>query len=85
MNNVSKYSMLYYLSTAATSLIVIIALLSLLNWPILAEVAFGSALFLHSLILSKTAKDLFINALDKGLVHELFYSLRAETGRNREI
>lgn len=85
MNNISKYSLLYYLTAAATSLVLIIALLSLLNWPVLADVAFGSALFLHALILSKSAKDLFLNALDKGLVQEFFYSVRAETGRNREI
>ena len=85
MNNVSKFSLLYYLAAAATSLVLIIALLSLLNWPVVAEVAFGSALFLHALILSKNAKGLFLNALDKGLVQEYFYSARAETGRNREI
>jgi len=85
MNNVSKFSLLYYLTAAATSLILIIALLSLLNWPVVAEVAFGSALFLHALIISKSAKSLFLSALDKGLVQEFFYSVRAETGSNREV
>lgn len=85
MNNVSRFSLLYYLTAAATSLVLIIALLSLLNWPVVAEVTFGTALFLHALIISKTVKDLFLAALDKGLVQELFYSVRAETSRNRDI
>ncbi|CAN5184009.1 hypothetical protein BH23BAC3_BH23BAC3_08160 [soil metagenome] len=85
--NCSKYTLLYYITTAATTLVLIVALLSLLKWPVVAELALGTALFIHSLILSRTAKDLFLGALEKGLVHEMLYSIRAGaevTKQNRE-
>lgn len=85
--NISKYNLIYYITIAATSLVLIVALLSLLNWPVVAQIALGTALFLHSLILSRTAKDLFLGALEKGLVHELLYTLRSASEiskQNRE-
>ncbi len=78
MNSLLKYRLLYYIATAITALPVIIAILSILNWPVIAETALGVALFLHSLILAKYAKNALRHATESGLLQEWAYSLSQE-------
>lgn len=75
MNSSSKYKLLYYIASAVTALPVIIAILSILSWPLIAEISLGVALFLHSLILAKSAKEIFRYARENGLLQEWAYSL----------
>jgi len=75
MNSINKYKLLYYVAAAVTALPVIIAILSILNWPLLAEVSLGAALLLHSLALAKTAKEAYRYIRDNGLLHEWIYSI----------
>ena len=79
MNSSIKYKLLYYGTVSAVSAAMILLLLSWLSWPATAAIAFGAALFIHALILSRSAKDLFLAALEKGLIHELIYTAKSGT------
>jgi|GEM_PF-1217574 len=76
MKNLTKHISIYYITMGTLSIALIALLMSLLNWPVVAEIALGTALFIHALVLSKTAKDLFISAHEKGLVSEFYYRLK---------
>ena len=78
MNSLLKYRLLYYIAAAITALPVIIAILSILNWPVIAETSLGVALFLHSLILAKYAKNALRYATENELLQEWAYSLTQE-------
>jgi len=77
MTGSNRYKILYYSVIAVVSFILITFLVSLLNWPLLAEIALGCALWIHALILSRSIKDLFLSALEKGMLDELLYTLKA--------
>ncbi|REL24752.1 hypothetical protein DYD21_16425 [Rhodohalobacter sp. SW132] len=79
MTGFNRYKIHYYGTVSVVSLVLITLLISLLNWPLPAGLALGSALFLHSLILSRSLKDLFLGALEKGMIDDLLYSLKADT------
>lgn len=55
---------------------IIALLISLLEWPVIAEIVTASALFIHSLLLARNAKDLFLTASQKGLVTEWLLRLQ---------
>lgn len=73
MNSLVKYRLLYYIASAVTALPVIIAILSILNWPVVAEIALGVALFIHSLVLARSAKKIIRYVSDSGLLEERMY------------
>ena len=77
MNSSFKYKLFYYGTASAVSATMILLLLSWLSWPATAATAFGVTLFIHALILSRSAKDLFLAALEKGLIHELIYTAKS--------
>lgn len=72
----SKYSLLYYSTAATLSAGVIMLLIHSVQWPASAEIILGITLFLHSLILARTAKDLFLSAYQNGLISEWFLRLQ---------
>lgn len=71
-----KLSLLYYVAVGVLSGSVILLFLHLIQWPVIAESALGITLFIHSLVLARTAKDLTISAYEKGLISELFNQLK---------
>lgn len=74
--NTSKYSLFYYVSVGIISIGLILLVLSTLQWPISSEVITGAALFAHSLILARSAKDLFLAAQQKGLISDLLFHIQ---------
>lgn len=81
MKSISKINFIYFSLTSVISGGMILLLLNMLNWPVLASVVFGSALYIHSLYLSRQLKDLFFKAYEKGLVGDLIFYLK----RNFEL
>lgn len=77
MNSSTKYKLLYYGTVSVLSASMILLLLSWLSWPATAAIAFGITLFIHSLILSRSAKDLFLAALEKGIIEEFIYTAKS--------
>ncbi|MFO7847676.1 MAG: hypothetical protein R6V27_14010 [Balneolaceae bacterium] len=71
-----RYSLLYYGAVAAASLMLILLIFNGLNWPVSAEIILGSTLLIHSMALAKTAKQMFLAAYKKGLIHEFVYRLQ---------
>ncbi len=72
----SKITFIYFSLTSVMSGGLILLLLNILNWPVIASVAFGSALYIHSIFLSRQLKDLFLKAYEKGLVGDLIFYLK---------
>lgn len=76
MKIASKYIFLFYFTVSLISAGLILLLLNILQWPVSAEVIIGITLFVHSIILSRSAKDLFMTALEKGLVSDWVFHLQ---------
>lgn len=76
MKNTSKYSLLYYLLVSITSVGFILLILRGLQWPLGSEIITGSALFIHSLLLARSGKDLFTAAQQKGLISDWLFQLQ---------
>lgn len=76
MKSISKPSLLYYCISAIISAGFISLLISGLNWPVAAEIIIAITLFTHSLILARSAKDLFLAAQEKGLITEWVLQLQ---------
>lgn len=87
MNKISKFALLFYCSTGVISAGAILLLLYALQFPALSEAIIGIALFIHSFILARSAKDLFMSAYEKGLVSEWVFQLQQSyevSSNNRE-
>src|SRR6056297_1832056 len=76
MKNTSKYTLLYYTTVSLVSAGLIFVLLYILQWPLASELITGTALFVHSIILARSAKDLFAAAHEKGLVSQWLFHLQ---------
>lgn len=74
--NAAKYSLLYYSIVAITAAVLLLLVFKGLAWPVTAEIILGITLVLHSLVLAKTAKEMFVSAYRKGLVHDLIFHLQ---------
>jgi|AntRauTorcE11898_2_1112593.scaffolds.fasta_scaffold22190_1 uncharacterized membrane protein YjjP (DUF1212 family) len=72
MKNTSKYTLLYYFTASLISAGIILLILQGITWPVGSEIIISIVLYIHSLLLTRSAKDLFINARQKGLISELF-------------
>jgi len=77
MESFSKSALTYYTVVSLFSLAFILLLLNWLSWPFLASAVMGSALFLHSLIISAGAKTLYSRASESGLKAELSAQLKS--------
>ena len=76
MKNTSKYLLLYYTMMSLISAGLILLLVNVLQWPVSSEIIIGVTLFIHSIILSRSAKDLFVVAHEKGLLSEWLFNLK---------
>ena len=75
-NNSKKFSLLFYGAVATASIVLILLIFNGLDWPVSAEIILGTTLFVHSIALARSAKEMFIAAYNKGLIHELVYRLQ---------
>jgi cell division protein FtsW (lipid II flippase) len=89
MKSTPKHILLFYSMVGFFSAILILLLVHGINWPIISEAIIGIALFVHSLILARSGKDLFMKAYEKGLVSEWLFHLQHEydisNSSNREV
>jgi len=76
MQNTSKYTLLFYATVSLASAGLIFVVLHILQWPLVSELITGTALFVHSIILARSAKDLFSAAHEKGLVTQWLFHLQ---------
>ena len=76
MKSISKYLLLYYTIMSLTSAGLILLVVNTLHWPVLSEIIIGITLFVHSIILSISVKNLFMAAYEKGLVSEWIFNLQ---------
>lgn len=76
MKNTTKFSLFYYISVSILALGLILLILRGLEWPLSSEIITGTALFIHSLILARSGKDLFLAAYQKGLISDWLFELQ---------
>ena len=76
MKNTSKYTLIFYATVSLASAGLIFVVLHILQWPLVSELITGTALFVHSIILARSAKDLFSAAHEKGLVTQWLFHLQ---------
>jgi|AntRauTorcE11897_2_1112592.scaffolds.fasta_scaffold88927_1 uncharacterized membrane protein YjjP (DUF1212 family) len=76
MKNTSKYTLLYYLTASLMFAGIILLILKGITWPVGSEIIIGIVLYIHSLILTRSTKDLFLNAKENGLIADLFLQLQ---------
>lgn len=76
MKRISKPSLLYYCISSIISAGIIFLLIQGFNWPVGAEIIIAITLFIHSLVLARSAKDIFLAAQEKGLLTEWFLQLQ---------
>ncbi|WP_340103572.1 hypothetical protein [Rhodohalobacter sp. 8-1] len=76
MKGTLKYTLLYYFSVSIMSASIILLILRGLQWPLSSEIIIGTTLYIHSLILARTSKDLFITAHQKGLISEWLFQMQ---------
>jgi len=70
MDTSPKSTFIYYATVSSISMICIVLMLSLINWPLAASAVLGIALFIHSLMLSRSIRETYLNAKNKGLADE---------------
>ena len=75
MSPTTKKDMIYYSIVIAVITPLIYGLILWLNWPLLATVVFGGALFIHLIYMSKQSKDFFFRITQDG------YSLNSVSGK----
>lgn len=78
MKSIPKHILLFYSTVGFLSAVLVLLLLHGLNWPVVSEAIIGVTLFVHSIILARSGKDLFMKAYDKGLVSEWLFHLQHE-------
>lgn len=83
MKNTSKFSLLYYFSVGLISIGLILSILRGLQWPLSSEIITGAALFIHSIILARAGKDLFLAAQQKGLISNWFFEFQHGYGMSK--
>jgi len=75
MSSKTKKDMIYYSIVIAVITPLIYSLTMWLNWPLLATVVFGGALFIHLIYMSKQSKDFFFRIKQGG------FSLNSVSGK----
>jgi len=75
MSSTTKKDMIYYSIVIALITPLIYSLTLWLNWPLLATLVFGGALFIHLLYMSKHSKDFFFRIKQGG------FSLNSVSGK----
>ncbi|MGM0746004.1 hypothetical protein [Rhodohalobacter sp.] len=88
MSSTTKKDMIYYSIVIAVITPLIYGLTLWLNWPLLATLVFGGALFIHLIYMSKHSKDFFFRIKQDGFslnsVSGKFGSLLGITAKNNE-
>ena len=70
MDTLIKSTFIYYATASSISTICIVLMLSLINWPLVASAVLGVTLFIHSIMLSRSIREIYQNAKRKGLAEE---------------
>lgn len=73
----AKSGIIYYGSVSLISAVSIYWIMSWLNWPVAASVSLGVVLFVHTLFLSKSVKELFEQAKEAGFTEQPAQYLRS--------
>lgn len=77
METLTRSNTAFYGVTSAVAALMIVVVMGWLNWPLLASLILGAALFTHALILSKYVKDLYLRARDKNITPDISRQLKS--------